>query len=336
VSPAATPSQPPATAASDNPLRKQTLLGIAPVLPQQPKAAASEPEPPSASASAPEEPAPFEPAGSVPSLQTPALVATDAPTTSDLPSEPEPVAKSERAKSERAKSERAKSERAVLSISHDDLLPLKRSRPRWVLPASAAAVIALGVLGLRSLDRAPEPVPAELAHPHTPGKAAAGKALGAAPRSDDDGDDDDDDDPGPHTGSDDSPDPTPPDPDPLKGKAAAAPAAAAAAPLVPSARAPSSAAPAATAAPSAAPAAVGDAVRINVESDPPGARLFWKGKEVGTTPFVLELQPGEKHAYELGLPGYTTRKVVIDGSKTEISIGLRPDPNAPTGANARK
>jgi len=68
-------------------------------------------------------------------------------------------------------------------------------------------------------------------------------------------------------------------------------------------------------------------------SDPPGARMFWKGKEVGTTPFVLEFQAGDRHAYEIGLPGYTTRKVVIDGSKTEISIGLRPDPTAPTGAN---
>jgi hypothetical protein len=38
----------------------------------------------------------------------------------------------------------------------------------------------------------------------------------------------------------------------------------------------------------------------------------------------------------LGLPGYTTRKVVIDGSKTEITIGLRPDPNVPSGASPRK
>jgi serine/threonine-protein kinase len=93
--------------------------------------------------------------------------------------------------------------------------------------------------------------------------------------------------------------------------------------------------------PSASAAATGAApsgnvVRINVDSEPPGARMFWRGKEVGTTPFVLELQPGEKHAYELGLPGYTTRKVVIDGSKTDVSIGLRPDPKAPAGATLRK
>ena len=88
----------------------------------------------------------------------------------------------------------------------------------------------------------------------------------------------------------------------------------------------------------AAPVTVapGSTLHINFDSDPPGARLFWKGKEVGTTPFVLEFQAGERHAYELGLPGYTTRKVVIDGSKTDISIGLRPDPAAPKGATRRK
>jgi hypothetical protein len=306
--------------ASSNPLRKQTLLGIAPVIPAEPKpetpAAAAPVETPPAAAQAD---APFEPAGSVPSLQTPALVATDAPTTSDLPSEAEPVLP------KRSEPKRSEPARAAVSLGDDDLPPIKQPRPRWLLPVGAAAAIALGVVGLRSLDRAPTAVPAELAHPHSPSKAAS-KALGAAPKSDDEGDDDDDDpsEP-PQHGSDDTPDPTPPDPDPLKAKAAAANAAAA--------PAPSAAAPTTAAAPSAAPAATGDTIRVNVTSDPPGARLFWKGKEVGTTPFVLELQPGEKHAYELGKVGFTTRKVVIDGSKTEISIGLRPDPGSGFGSS---
>lgn len=95
-----------------------------------------------------------------------------------------------------------------------------------------------------------------------------------------------------------------------------------------------------TSAPAAStPATVGEggpAIPIQVVSDPPGARLFWRGKAVGTTPFVLELQPGEKHAYELGMPGYVTRRVVLDGSKREISIGLRPDPAAPPSPKPRK
>lgn len=62
--------------------------------------------------------------------------------------------------------------------------------------------------------------------------------------------------------------------------------------------------------------------RVTVKSKPSKARFFHFGKLVGVTPFVLELKPGEKHAYEAGLPGYGTRKVVIDGSKPEILIGL--------------
>jgi serine/threonine-protein kinase len=77
-------------------------------------------------------------------------------------------------------------------------------------------------------------------------------------------------------------------------------------------------------------------VRINVVSDPPGARLFWKGKAIGTTPFVLELAPGEKHAYEMGLTGYNTRKVVIDGTKTDISVGLKPEAGAFIGQTRGK
>jgi serine/threonine-protein kinase len=126
---------------------------------------------------------------------------------------------------------------------------------------------------------------------------------------------------------------TPPDPQPLKAKPAAAEAPAptpTAAPAATTDATANEAAPSAAAATADAPAA--GTLRINVVSEPSGARMFWKGKEVGTTPFTLEFPAGERHAYEIGLPGYTTRKVVIDGSKTEISIGLRPDLTAPAGA----
>ena len=276
-----------------------------------------------------------EEASSVSSMVTPAVVATDAPTTLDVGrSEPKlataPKPATAAATSGSAVSRQATARpAAVLSSSHDDLPALKAKRPAWIVPSVLAAAVVLGVVGLRQLDHAPTPVPAELAHPHQPSKAKAVAAT-ITPKSDE-GDDDDD----PSTGSDPTPDPTPPEPDPLKHAAA------------PSAAAPSLAAakavPVATAVPRTAEAApatpptdAAGAVHVNVDSDPPGARLFWKGKDVGTTPFVLELQPGEKHAYELGLPGYTTRKVVIDGSKTDITIGLRPDPNAPAGASPRK
>ncbi len=63
---------------------------------------------------------------------------------------------------------------------------------------------------------------------------------------------------------------------------------------------------------------------ISVVTRPPGARLFERGKEVGTTPLTLELAPGEKRKFEVGLPGHTTRKLIVDGTKTEIYLGMRP------------
>ncbi len=59
---------------------------------------------------------------------------------------------------------------------------------------------------------------------------------------------------------------------------------------------------------------------------PPKALFYHYGKQVGVAPFVVQLQPGERHAYEVGLPGHITRKLVLDGTKTEITVGLREDP----------
>ena len=348
--PAAAPSAPPPApeppaaqagpaklVATVNPLRKQTLLGIAPVVPAQaeaaseapkaeaaaeaPKTEAPEAEAPKVEAASVEAPEPEAPpvaeAPSLSSIVTPAVVATDAPTTTDV-DEPAVAAKKPR-------SEPARVAPAALSSSHDDLPELKSKRPRWVLPLGIAAVLALGVVGLRKLDRAPAPMPAEWGQPVTAKKKAAdAKAAGAAVRKSDDDD-------GPGTGTDSPPDPRPTEPEPL-AKVQAEGAKGAPAEEVKEPPAAASAAPSAA----SATAEAGSIIRINIESDPPGARMFWKGKEQGTTPFVLEFRAGERHAYEMGLPGYMTRKVVIDGSKTEISIGLRPDPAAPPGAKPRK
>jgi len=69
----------------------------------------------------------------------------------------------------------------------------------------------------------------------------------------------------------------------------------------------------------------GQVISVTLKSIPPKARFFHFGKEIGTAPFVLELKPGEKHAYEAGLPGYITRKVLVDGTKPEITVGLRKE-----------
>ena len=85
------------------------------------------------------------------------------------------------------------------------------------------------------------------------------------------------------------------------------------------------------AAASTAPAATANApipgaITVTVNSVPPKAVFYHFGKQVGVAPFVVQLQPGERHAYEVGLPGHITRKLVLDGTKTELTVGLREDP----------
>jgi hypothetical protein len=285
-------SQPPAAGATtmptDNPLRKQTLLGIAPVIPERASEApvAAEPElataAPVPAARDSERPAP-----------TGDVLASDAPTTRDLS----------------GAARRSAPPAAIhtpLTVSGagdiDDLPPLRSQRPRWVVPVSAAAVLLLGVVGLRALDHAPPSPRAERgATPAAAAPAAKSKAT-INSVSDFEG---------------------------LEELSAAAPSAtpeattpSAPAPTAADAAATESGATPSTAAASDAPSA--GTTRVNVVSDPPGARMFWRGKEVGTTPFVLELPAGERRSFELGKPGFVTRKVVIDGAKSELSIGLKP------------
>lgn len=101
----------------------------------------------------------------------------------------------------------------------------------------------------------------------------------------------------------------------------------------PTADTPAAAAPA----PSAAPSASDDAasasnatgkVTVVVKVRPPEARLYHRGKEVGMSPVSIELAPGEKRAFEVGKRGYITRRLVLDGTQTNVFIGLRPDPAA--------
>ncbi len=83
-----------------------------------------------------------------------------------------------------------------------------------------------------------------------------------------------------------------------------------------------------SAAPSAAsPAEPGgeDTVRVVINIRPEGARVFYRGKEVGRTPFTLELLRGERRVFEVGYPGYSTRRLVVDGEEKEISFNMTQD-----------
>ncbi len=101
-------------------------------------------------------------------------------------------------------------------------------------------------------------------------------------------------------------------------------ASAASSPVASAEAAPAAAAPA-SAEPSASAAPDGSRVVI-VKISPPGARLFYKGKPVGSSPVTVELAPGEKkRSFEVGMPGWVTRRLVVDGSKPEVFIGLKPE-----------
>lgn len=224
-----------------------------------------------------------------------------------------------------AGSAHAPAELKAAAVELDDHVPELRSRRlRWALPLAAVAAIALAAVGLREANKPPpdpapltpaavEPAPAPPAvePPEAEAKATPIIAPSALPTAEEGGE----------------AAPTTPPASESEQVAEAAPTASAAAEP---ARAPADAQAEAEAAPSGAVA------RVLIDSNPPGARLFRRGKEVGTTPFTLEQESGERRAYELVLPGYVTRKVVIDGTSSKIKIGLRPELEAFTGASPRK
>jgi hypothetical protein len=95
-------------------------------------------------------------------------------------------------------------------------------------------------------------------------------------------------------------------------------ASAVAAPAEPAAAQPSAGAPAGGAS-AESPETI--AVLINIR--PEGTQLFCKGKAVGKTPFTIEIPQGQRRICEAVNPGFVTRKVILDGSKTEISFGMK-------------
>jgi hypothetical protein len=70
-------------------------------------------------------------------------------------------------------------------------------------------------------------------------------------------------------------------------------------------------------------------VIINVR--PANARIYHRGKEAGRAPLRVELDPGKRRSFEVGSPGYMTRRIIVDGSKPEVLVGLRPSSPYATG-----
>ncbi len=103
---------------------------------------------------------------------------------------------------------------------------------------------------------------------------------------------------------------------------AAAPALASAAPSA----SPSTADTVAAPAPLASNAVTADKdgkIAVVIHVRPANGRIYYRGKDAGRPPLTVTIEPGKKRAFEVGAPGYQTRKVVVDGTKSEISVGLR-------------
>jgi DNA polymerase III gamma/tau subunit len=102
-----------------------------------------------------------------------------------------------------------------------------------------------------------------------------------------------------------------------------APAASEVAPAVPSSSAAAAPAPSESASEPAPPTGTKQVV---IDVMPPEARVYYRGKSVGKPPVTIELEPGKRRSFEVAAPGYTTRKIIVDGSKPKLSVGLRPVP----------
>jgi hypothetical protein len=64
-------------------------------------------------------------------------------------------------------------------------------------------------------------------------------------------------------------------------------------------------------------------ISVHVRSVPDQAELYERGQRVGRTPLELDVRTGERRRFEVALPGYYVRKLVIDGSTTDVVVGMR-------------
>jgi hypothetical protein len=87
-------------------------------------------------------------------------------------------------------------------------------------------------------------------------------------------------------------------------------------------------------APSTTEAPAPEGVKVVLKSVPPGAVFYHHGKSVGVNEATVSVPEGKRLAFEVVLPGYGTRKVIVDGKKPKVLVGLRPagQPEAKEGA----
>jgi hypothetical protein len=82
--------------------------------------------------------------------------------------------------------------------------------------------------------------------------------------------------------------------------------------------------PAAEGSPEVSAVPAGGAVEVAITTYPPKARFYRNGKLAGKSPLTVEVPPGEKLKYEVAHECCYTRKLVVDGSTTEVTVAMRP------------
>ncbi|HEY5959387.1 MAG TPA: PEGA domain-containing protein [Polyangiaceae bacterium] len=65
-----------------------------------------------------------------------------------------------------------------------------------------------------------------------------------------------------------------------------------------------------------------DRVDVLVKSKPTGARIYRMGKEIGRTPAVIQIGRGEHRVFEVGSPSAGTKRISLDGEKSEVTVTL--------------
>jgi hypothetical protein len=76
--------------------------------------------------------------------------------------------------------------------------------------------------------------------------------------------------------------------------------------------------------------ATGETIRVMLRASVAGAKFYRNGKQVGVNSVIVELAPGEKRAFEVNLAGRVSRKVVVDGSRSEVVVYLPQISETPT------
>ena len=65
-----------------------------------------------------------------------------------------------------------------------------------------------------------------------------------------------------------------------------------------------------------------DRVSVLIKSKPRSARVYKRAKEIGRTPLIIQIGRGEHRIFEVGLNLGATRRISLDGEKSEIIVTL--------------